>query len=210
MRKILTYSSFVITSLLVILAFVTATTYTRLGIAILLYPLITFFAYKLFIVKNRKVSEIPVQLPPLKPVEKVKVEKAKFQREGVSVADIDKRAFLKLIGGAGISFFLFSLLNRRTDAFFHGKSAVPGISSLTNGDGLKINPAERYPTDGFRISEIDDRETVFYGFINTYGAWYIMKEEEDGSFRYSKGESNFAMNWDTRDNLTYDYYHRVF
>ncbi len=210
MRKTLTYSSFAVASFLVVGAFVTATTYLQLGIAILLYPLLAFFTYKLFMVKNDNLPAVSVQLPSFKPLKKTEVETVKAKKGDVSVADIDKRVFLKLIGATGISFFLFSLFNRRTDAPFFGKSAGPGISALTNNAGNKIDPAERYPTDGYIISEIDDYEDTHYGFINTYGAWYIMKEEADGSFRYSRGDSDFPTNWDSRDNLAYDYYHRVF
>lgn len=212
MRKTLTYSSFVITSLLVILAFVTATTYTQLGVAVVLYPLLAYFAYKLFMVRNRKVPEIPVQLPSIKPTKKVKIETANAEKgEGAVVADIEKRAFLKLIGATGISFFLLSLFNRRTDGLFFGKSAGPGISALEDGTGNKINPAERQPTDSFQISEIDDSFVAFYGFTNKDGAWFIMKEDPDnGSFRYIKGESDFSGNWTSREDLNYDYYHNVF
>lgn len=214
MRKALTYSSFAITSLLVVLVFITATTYSQLGLAIAIYPLIIFFAYKLFIVKKRIAPQIAYQPPPVPPVipaGQTETESTKLKMEDVSISDIDKRAFLKVIGATGLSFLLFSLLNRRADSLFlGGQSTGTGIASLTNDEGTKISPAERHPTDGFQISEIDDRDIVFYGFINTYGAWYIMREEDDGSFRYAKGESDFPTNWDRRDGHTYDYYHRVF
>ncbi len=174
MRKTLTYSSFIITSLLVILAFVTATTYTQLGIAIVLYPIVAFFAYKLFIVRDAKTPAVALQPPTVQPIEKAEVKAVEPKKDDVSIKDIDKRAFLKLIGATGISFFLFSLFNRRTEALYFGRSSAPGISVLTDDKRNKINPAERNPTDGFQISEIDDRDIVFYGFINTYGAWYIM------------------------------------
>lgn len=211
MRKVLTYSSFVITSILVILAFVTATTYTQLGVAIILYPLFAFFAYKLFLVKNDKVPAVSIQSPVVKPAEKAEIETVKVKKENVSVADIDKRVFLKLIGATGISFFLFSLFNRRTEALFFGSSAGPGISTLTDEVGNKINPAERQPMDNYTISEIDDNYVAFYGFTNKDGAWFIMKEDpDDGSFRYIKGESSFSNNWVNRNDLVYDYYHNIF
>jgi hypothetical protein len=210
MRKILTYSSFLVTCLLVILAFVTATTYTQLGVAIILFPLITFFAYKLFIVKGRKVPKISVVLPSVIPTKKAKII-AEVDKEDVSIKDIDKRAFLKVMGATGISFFLFSLLNRRTEGLFFGKSTGLGIAALEDVTGRKINPAESQPTDNYLISEIDDSYITYYGFTGKNGAWYIMKEDPDiGSFRYTKGDSNFPGNWARRKDLDYDYYHNVF
>ena len=207
MKKALTYSSFLVTSLLVILAFVTATTYVQLGIAVIIYPFLAYFTYRLFLTRTPTTKNVSVQLEPNVQDNPGIVESKK---EDVSVSDVDKRVFLKLIGATGISFFLFSLLNRRSEDLFFRKSAEPGISTLTDGDGNKINPAERYPADGFRISEIADGETAFYGFINREGAWFIMKEDEEGSFRYNKGKSNFPGNWNNRANLDYVYFHDAF
>lgn len=214
MRKTLTYSSFVTISLLVILAFVTAKTYTQLGVAVILYPPLVYFAYKLFMRKAQKGVPVATVQPSVKPVEEVKVEEVetvKAKKENVGVADIEKRAFLKLIGAAGISLFLFSIFNRRSETLFFGKAAGSGRNSLEDSTGNKINPAERQPTDSYQISEIDDGFVAFYGFTNKDGAWYIMREDPDeGSFRYIKGESNFSGNWIKREDLSYAYYHNVF
>ena len=211
MRKVLTYSSFVITSLLVVLAFVTATTYTQLGVAVVLYPFITFFAYKLFMVKSQKVPVVAAQLPLVNQIKEVEVETANIEkRANTIVADIDKRALLKIIGATGISFFLFSLLNRRPGAQFFGGTGQ-GISVLTDGSGKKVDPSERQPMDGYVISEIDEGFIAYYGFTNNSAAWYIMKEDPDeGSFRYIKGGSSFESNWVSRENLNYDYFHNIF
>lgn len=211
-NKTLVYLSFAIASLLIIATFVTAKTYTQLGIAVVFYPLLTLFAYKLFVGKDGKEPVIAFQLPSLKRTKVAEVETPKVESEDVSVTDIEKRAFLKLIGAAGISFFLFSLFNRRSEGLFFGRAAGgSGVTALTDGAGNKIDPAERQPTDGYRISEIDDNDTAFYGFTGKNGAWFIMKEESDtGSFRYSKGESNFSVNWTNRKDLQYDYFHYIF
>jgi hypothetical protein len=210
MRKTLTYSSFVVASLALIVVFVTATTYTQLGVAVLLYPLLVYFAYELFIRRNWKAPAITVQ-PQVKLAKKVGVETAKLQRKSVGIVDVDKREFLKMIGVAGISFFLFSIFTRRSESLFFGKAAGPGISALEDSAGNKIDPAERQPTDGYRISEIDDNELTFYGFINKNGGWFIMKEDPNaGSFRYIKGESDFPGNWTNRESLKYDYFHNIF
>ena len=47
LRKSLTYSSFVAAGVLVVFAFVTAKTYAQLGLAVVLYPLLAFFAYNM-------------------------------------------------------------------------------------------------------------------------------------------------------------------
>lgn len=203
MRKTLTYSSFVIVSLVVVAIFLTATTYTQLGIAIILYPLLVYFAFKLFPRKSLKAPIITVELP-------AKNEPAP-KLEPVEVSDIDKRAFLKLIGAAGISLFLFSLLGRRGESAFFGKAIGTGTVSLEDKNGNKINPAERQPTDGYRISEIDDSTIAYYGFTNKDGAWFIMKEDSgSGSFRYANGVSDFPRNWANHEKLDYDHFYNVF
>lgn len=210
MKKSLTYFSFLITSLLVILAFVTATTYIQLGIAIALYPLIALFAYKLFVVRDTPTPLVPMEPAPIFSESVQKTQQIHTSGEGVKVSDIDKRAFLKLIGATGISFFLFSLFNKRTGVSLFPDSTGPGVSTLTDNVGNKINPAEREPIDGYQISEIDYSDISYYGFINKNGAWYIMKEDEEGSFRYIKGTTDFPTNWADRTNLSYDYYHTIF
>lgn len=210
MRKTLTYSSFAVISLIVVVAFVTAKTYTQLGVAVVLYPLLAYFAYKLLTRKTQKVPTATVAAP-VKSVKKAEVETVKAKKENVNVVDIEKRAFLKLIGTAGLSLFIFSIFNKRSETSFLGRAAGPGITALENSTGSKINPAERQPTDSYQISEIDDDFIAFYGFTDKNGAWYIMKEDPDeGSFRYIKGESNFSGNWSSREDLNYGYYHNVF
>ncbi len=208
MRKTITYSSIVAASLLVSLVFVTSKTYTQLGVAVLLYPTLVYFAIKVFPRKIWKTPVITVQIPS---VQKVETEAAKPAGEHVNVSDIDKRAFLKLIGAAGISFFLFSLFGKRAEGPFFGKLAGSETTALKDIAGNKIDPAERQPLDGYQISEIDDNMIAYYGFTNKNGAWLIMREETDAtSFRYTKGDSEFPGNWNNREKLSYDYYHNVF
>lgn len=211
MKKTLTYTSFFATGLLVILAFITATSYLQLGIAALLYPLSALFAYKLFIAKDHPDEVIEEKHTNfVKKKEQIKEPKIEAE-EGKIVADIDKRAFLKIIGATGISFFLFSLINRRSQGLFFGNSNEPGTASLTDGEGKKINPAERQPTDNYQITQIDEGYVAYYGFTDINGGWFIMKEDPDeGSFRYVKGGSDFSSNWANRESLNYDYFDRVF
>lgn len=211
MRKILIYSSFLIANLVVIGAFLTATTYAQLIVAILLYPLLVYFAFKIFPRKGKNyIFQKTVTAKISTPVRAA--EKAgESKKENIGIADIDKRVFLKLIGGAGLSLFLFSIFNKRAEALFFKNLPESGIISIQDINGKKIDPAQNQPTDGYSISEVDDNIVTFYGFTNKDGAWFIMKEDtENGSFRYSKGDSNFPLNWQARKNLKYDYFNNAF
>lgn len=215
MQKILlTYTSFVIACLAVIAAFITATTYLQLTVAILLYPVLIFFAYKMLPLRTKRQfsdnDEVEVEFEPTSPPdEKVSV----IQRDSVGITDIDKRVFLKLIGGAGLSLFLFSIFSKKAEGLFFKSlpSETTGQVSLQDLAGNKIDPAQNQPTDGYRISEVDDDVITFYGFINKEGAWFIMRGDSDmGSFRYARGDSNFPGNWTSREKLKYDYFSNIF
>jgi len=214
MKKALTYTSFIVTSLIVVLAFITSTTYLQLGVAILLYPLIAYFAYKMFFVKDVfNNQELNVQQATIIPatISNSQTNRSTTQNE-ISAVDIDKRAFLKVIGATGISLFMFSLFTRRSGAYLFGdNSGSPGIAAITDSGGNKIDPSERQPLDGYIISEIDDSYISYYGFVNSNGAWYIMKEDpENGTFRYHRGDSGFTDHWKVRDSLSYDYFNVIF
>lgn len=210
MNKTLTYSGFAISTLLVILAFVTAKTYTQLVFAVVAYPLLAYFALKLFPRVSREGSTITVEMP-IKPV-RVQQVASEPQRPKVDVADIDKRTFLKLVGTAGISFFIFSLLGRRVESLLFGETSNPALKGLGGIPDGGVNTTNITPTEGYKISEIDDSGIVtYYGFINKNSAWLIMKEETDsGSFRYAKGGSNFPVSWTDRENIKYDYFYNLF
>ena len=225
MRKALTYTSFASAGILMILAFLTAKTYAQLGVAVITYTLITYFAYKLFIKaeplqaplidNNRRAPAIAIELPPLKQTkrpERIEVEEAKAEREGVGIADIDKRAFLKIIGAAGISFFVFSLLGRRAETLLFDRALNSGITGpLGEPASSGTSASTPSPMEGYKISEIDDNAITYYGFTNNDGGWLIMREDtEASSFRYAKGSSNFPMNWSNRANLDYDYFYNLF
>ncbi len=209
MRKALTYSSFVAAGVLVVFAFVTAKTYTQLGVAVILYPLLAFFAYKLFLSNNLHEPSITVHIPSAEPVKKVEVQKAKAKKDETVVVDIDRRTFLKLIGATGLSFFLFSLLGRRVESLFFDR-ALDSRTPLT-GTPSTNSPDQTTPMDGFKISEIDYQNNVtYYGFTNNTGGWLIMKEDaENNSFRYAKGDNRFPDNWTSREQLNYDYFHNL-
>ncbi len=196
-KKVLLIVVIAIATILIAVSFVTSTTYTQLAISSLLYPPLAYFAFKSFPSKGRKKDAQRL-------VVKVKSE-GKPRREPVEIVDIDKRAFLKMIGAAGFSFFIFSLFTRRVEDFILSRS--PGAGSLV-GD-RDASPIE--PTEGYRVTEISTEDYNYYGFVNTKGNWYIMKEDPtEGSFRYAKADLNFSKNWTRREKLKYDYYHIVF
>lgn len=209
MQKTLTYSSFATASLIVALVFMTSTSYEQLGVGIALYPLLVFFGLKAFPRKTWKASAQPIRTSA-NATQEVKTEAVESPISRVEVSDINKRAFLKLIGGFGLSFFLFSLFSKKAFGQSIGATSSPTTTSFENADGMKINPAENQPTDGYRITEIDDNDITFYGFVNKDGGWFIMKEDMESSFRYARGDSNFKKSWDSREGLKYQYFHDAF
>ena len=199
-KKVLFIVVIVIAILLISIAFVTSTTYTQLAIASLLYPPLAYFAFKNFPGKrNRKETKRLVLESKTK---------SKAKRESVEIVDIDKRAFLKMLGAAGFSFFIFSLFTRRVEDFILNKNS--GNNSFGNPNDVRnTSPVE--PTEGYRVTEISTEEYNYYGFVNKEGNWYIMREDPTaGSFRYVKGDLNFSKGWVVRDGLEYDYFHNVF
>lgn len=217
MNKIL-LPAFIIACMAVIVAFVTATTYIQLGIAILLYMPLTYFAFKVFTGRaqgrgnfNNPLITIPVAA---KPPEKVRghehEHEAEVDRRKVDVADIDKRTFLKLIGATGLSFFVFSLLGRRVDSLLFGNAPSPNAGSIGPLNKDQANQAGSF-TDGYKITDIENGIISYYGFTNQEGAWFIMREDaQTSAFRYAKGDSGFSQNWTGREKLQYDYYYKLF
>lgn len=209
-RKILIYCSFITGSLIVIMTFMTSKTYAQLAVAIFLFPLPVYFAFKAFPRKTlRYSSKKPVTQiqQPVKLAEKAETAK----RENLNIADIDKRAFLKLLGTAGISLFLFSIFNKKVDSLFPKNLPESGKVSLEDTESAKTELSQHQPTDGYKISEIDDNVIAYHGFVNKDGAWFIMKQDTNtGSFRYTKGDSDFPGSWINRENLKYDYFNNVF
>jgi hypothetical protein len=211
MRKTITYSTFAISLLAVVILFVTAKSYTQLAFAVILYPAFAYFVLKLFPREKNTEHEITLQLPINNSVlQSTTTESTTTDKAKAGVADVDKRDFLKLIGVAGVSFFLFSLFSKKAQIPFFGKMGAADNVTLKNAKGIAIDPAERQPMDGFQISEIDDSIIAYYGFTNKNGEWFIMKEDtESSSFRYIKGEKGFPESWSNRTRLKYDYFYNI-
>lgn len=129
-----------------------------------------------------------------------------------NIEDARRRQFLKILGGGGVSLFLMTfIMPGKANAAFFGSTPGPGVIALKDTSGAKIDPAEKQPTDGYTISEIDDASSPsYYGFIHKNGAWYIAREDSAGAYRYAKGSSNFSTSWTGRAGLTYAYFDVTF
>ena len=210
MKKLITYYNFIIVSFVVVAGFISANSLLQFAIAILFFPLFVYFFCR---VMPRKVRS--AQIPNRDVVfedEKESVEEAKMtvlKKEGI---DINRRMFLKLAGSAGVALFIFAIFNKKTESAFFGNLSGANSSavSIKDSQGNKIDPSEKQPTDGYKINELDDSDTTYYGFVRKDGAWFIMREDPAGSFRYIKGPANFSASWTNRTGLSYDYFDNVF
>ena len=52
-------------------------------------------------------------------------------------------------------------------------------------------------------------DPLYYGFLRSDGAWYIMKET-GGTYRFIKGASDYTTNWTGRAGLSFGYYDAIF
>lgn len=121
------------------------------------------------------------------------------------VAQEDRRAFVKLVLGAGVGVVAATLLNpKKASAAFFGSVPGPGVVGVKDSAGVAIDPATHSPTDGYGITHIDNSTyPAYYGFVDKTGAWYVMQENPQNSFSYSKGVATFSTNWTGRSGLTY-------
>lgn len=202
MNKLLTYYSFIVVSVMVIAGFMSASSTPQFISAVLFYPMLIYF-FSLVAPKKQKAVIVP-QISRVGEI-KLKLEKPKSY-------DANRRAFLKLIGTAGASLFLFSIFTKKTQAAFFGSVPGPGTVAIKDSTGAQIDPAEKGPTDGYAISQLDaDDSPAYYGYVNKNGAWYIMKENTDGSYVYVRGSTDFAGEWATRGaRVDYDTFDEIF
>ncbi len=210
MSKELKYTAVVIISIFVVLLFITSKSYIQLFVAIATYPVVVYLILKVF---PRVAYEHIEELKPSDQTAGIVALKTEDVREKVDIADIDKRTLLKFIGTAGASFFIFSLLGRRAEDYIFNKTqnfaSNPSLNVPSFNQPTQTNAQ---PPDEYKISEIDDNGVVsYYGFLNKSGGWMVMRENtQENSFRYSKGDSGFSINWGGRADLKYDYYHNLF
>lgn len=200
-NKILLYAIFAVAGLGVVAIFVTATTYAQLGIAVVLYPLLAFFALKIFFPKLPKGVSQLAYVP----------QKAEAKSENGNVLDADKRTFLKIVGATGIFFFVSSLLGKWIGNVSFGKALQSATNTSLNGNpDSGGNQSSIFASGGYTIAEIDDGLITYYGFTNKDKSWLMMREDvETNSFRYAKGKTDFPNNWTNRANLRYDYFYNL-
>ncbi len=194
--------------------FITAKSYPQLVFGSGLYIILMFFGYKMMPLYKSGLSipasttDLDIEIPTVSENgNKTESVADDAKKPEVTVTDIDKRAFLKIVGATGLSFFIMSLFGRKAEALLLGNMD----KNTATDDVVKTQPLPVSPTDGYTISEIDDGIIAYYGFMGQKGAWFIMRQDaNDGSFRYAKGDIDFPINWEDRANLTYDYYANVF
>ena len=139
------------------------------------------------------------------------------------VGDPKRRDFLKKVGGIGLGLLTYSLLNpKQAGAAFFGSVPGPGTVSIKDTTDTKVDPAIKglqSVTTHYGITEIDDGDPAYYGFVNKDGAWYILQEDEttgDYAYRYASPTNNptlpdFPDAWDVHDTtLTYNYFDGAF
>lgn len=206
-RKLVTFYSFVITSFIVVSGILSANNYIELFTAICFSPLALYFFVLMIPKKANNVSreiETAVEIIP------DKINNSKVKKDKDTEYDPERRKFLKLIGAAGGAIFLTAIFTKKAEASFFGSMPGPGTVAIKNTSGVAIDPAEKKPTDGYSITEIDDSGAdTYYGFVNKDGAWFILKDS-DSTYRYAKGSSLFSINWAGRTGLSYDYFNNVF
>ncbi len=211
-RKIHLHYNFTLVSLIIIIGFLSATNITQHIATLVFSPLLLYFAFR--ILPQKKKGALPAtQEPVIEGVPEI-VEPLIPEEEVVSLheqhVDVDRRMFLKLIGSVGASVFLFALFTKKAEAAFFGSVPGPGVVSLKDSLGNKIDPAIKLPTDGYKIAQLDDSVPAYYGFVDKTSAWYIMREDSTGAYRFVKGAASFSSNWANRTALTYDYFSVIF
>ncbi len=132
-----------------------------------------------------------------------------FQNVVPEKLDEEKRDFLKMLGAAGISVLLLNLFSKRAESYLPLLSPNQSDSKKPSEEPTSNNPPPS-PTAGYFITEIDDSDPAYFGFTNSLGQWYIMREEDSNTYRYSKGDRDFTANWGQRATLKYDYFENVF
>lgn len=226
MKKFAIYYSFVLVSIMTLLSFLKAQTGAEIISAAVFFPLFVYF-FELIAPKREKAIVITfpnkdsVVSPEMTKKQSKKAAKSKKIEDGEVVendVDNDRRVFLKIIASAGAGLFMMSIFTKKTHAAFFGSVPGPGTISVKDSTGAVIDPAIKTPTDGYKITEVDDAGVpAYYGFVNKDGAWFIMKEDSTATPNYSyvKGTGGvgdtFPAKWLLRGTaLGYDYFDEIF
>lgn len=195
------------------MGFMGATSTPQFLSAVIFLPVALYFWLNVMPKRNKKLPLLVKTLPAvLKEKDKgtSKVIKGRMMPDSPKGFDLDRRMFLKFIGSAGFTIFLFSIFSTKAHAAFFGSVPGPGTVALKDTTGVQIDPAQLHPTDGYKISQLDDSTPAFYGFVRKDAAWFIMRESSTGDYRYTKGTTDFSTNWTNRATLTYNLFDIVF
>lgn len=213
MKKLLIYYNFIIVSAMVLSGFLGVATIPQLISASLFFPLFIYFGL-LILPKERKALVIPQKASSKAQLTK----KSKVDDEVVELKktkgnfDLDRRAFIKLIGSAGLSLFMLSIFTKKAQAAFFGSVPGPGTVAIKDTTGTPIDPAIKHPTDGYRIAELDDSTPAYYGFMDKNGNWFILRDD-NGTYKYLTGSSGFSTAWTNRataPEIDWKYYDEAF
>ncbi len=132
MRRLLSYYNFVVCGVMVLVGFTGARSYPQLLSAMLFYPLAVYFSF-LIIPQRKRALKYPA-VPSTKPIKKkltlatTEPEVLEPEEETEKEFDLDRRAFIKLIGSAGLSVFLLSIFTKKAQAAFFGSVPGPGTA----------------------------------------------------------------------------------
>ena len=205
--RLLIYYNFVLLTIMTIVGFLGTQNFKELSSAIFFFPMAVYFG--LMVVPQRSRAIILPQNPN-KQVGYLRNKKSSarilIKEVDNGPLDTDRRRFLKLIGSAGLALFLFAIFTKKAQGAFFGSVPGPGTITLKDSSGALVDPAVKHPTDGYRIARLDDNTPAYYGFLNKDGAWFIMREESDGTYKYAKGSVNFqTTGWDLRSDTGFAY-----
>mgnify|MGYP001596418142 FL=1 len=69
----------------------------------------------------------------------------------------------------------------------------------------------KHKLEDYALTNIDDNaHPYYYGYINSDGQWYIMKQNSDGSILYAVSfvspRGQYSTNWNNRTILDYSYW----
>lgn len=222
-KRIPLYYSFVITILMVCLGFLGVKSLPELISAVFFAPLALYFGLAVLPRRSKAVVMVKPKIQPKKIVkiasseEKTLEEKElpeegslELEEEAEESFDPQRRAFLKIIGSTGASLFLLSIFTKRAQAAFFGSVPGPGTVALKDTTGTQIDPAIKHPTDGYKISRVDDSTPAYYGYTDKDGQWFIMQEDADGNYTYAVGTTDFTDSWAVKGTLDYKEYYEKF
>lgn len=165
-----------------------------------------------------------------------------YTNDGVAQTYFTLQTQLKRFSSKGSSHRLKDIQSQEDDAILT-KSLIIGLSSAGGGNlvDVKVNPSgalsvavgeSALPTGAateatlaniyglsslvkkYSISDVDDDASPnYYGFVDSAGNWFIMKETVavgNTTYRFINGTSGYATNWTNRASLSYDYFNNIF